>query len=142
MAWSGDIFQQNQSSGNNDLAFVVPGEGGNIWTDNMMIPKYAKNPVAAMQMIDWFYRPEIATMFTENVQYISSNSAVPGLIKRDAQLKKGANGLDQGTLQALASSPLVFPTEKELSRVRNYVTPQDPKTAQTFKNIFNAITEA
>ena len=24
----------------------------------------------------------------------------------------------------------------------NYVTPQDPKTAQTFKNIFNAITEA
>jgi spermidine/putrescine transport system substrate-binding protein len=142
MAWSGDIFQQNQSTGNNDLEFAVPDEGGNIWTDNMMIPKYAKNPVAAMQVIDWFYRPEIATMFTENVQYISSNSAVPGLIKEHAQLKKGANGLDQATLQALASSPLVFPTEKELSRVRNYVTPQDPKTAQTFKNIFNAITEA
>ena len=36
----------------------------------------------------------------------------------------------------------MFPTASELSRMRNYVTPVDPKTAQTFKNIFNAITEA
>ena len=142
MAWSGDIFQQNQSTGNNDLAFVVPAEGGNIWTDNMMIPKLAQNPVSAMKMIDWFYRPEIATMLTENVQYISSNSAVPTLMKQDAQRKKGANGQDQATLQALVDSPLVFPPASVLSRTRNYVTPVDPKTAQTFKNIFNAITEA
>jgi spermidine/putrescine transport system substrate-binding protein len=142
MAWSGDIFQQNQSTGNNDLQFVVPAEGGNIWTDNMMIPKLAQNPVSAMKMIDWFYRPEIATMLTENIQYISANSAVPSLIARDAKLKKGANGQDQATLQALVGSPLVFPPASELSRTRNYVTPQDPKTAQTFKNIFNAITEA
>ena len=44
MAWSGDIFQQNQSTGNNDLQFVVPDEGGNIWTDNMMIPKLRAEP--------------------------------------------------------------------------------------------------
>jgi spermidine/putrescine transport system substrate-binding protein len=142
MAWSGDIFQQNQSTGNNDLEFAVPDEGGNIWTDNMMIPKLAQNPVSAMKMIDWFYRPEIATMLTENVQYISSNSQVPVLMKQDAQNKKGANGQDQATLQALLSSPLVFPPQSVLSRTRNYVTPQDPTTAQTFKNIFNAITEA
>lgn len=142
MAWSGDIFQQNQSTGNNDLSFVVPDEGGNIWTDNMMIPKLAQNPVSAMKMIDWFYRPEIATMLTENVQYISSNSMVPTLMKQDAQRKKGANGQDQATLRALASSPLIFPPQSVLSRTRNYVTPQDPKTAETFKNIFNAITEA
>ena len=142
MAWSGDIFQQNQSTGNNDLSFVVPQEGGNIWTDNMMIPKLAQNPVSAMKMIDWFYRPEIATMLTENVQYISSNSAVPTLMAQDAQRKKGANGQDQATLKALLDSPLVFPPASVLSRTRNYVTPQDPATAQTFKNIFNAITEA
>jgi len=93
-------------------------------------------------MIDWFYRPEIATMLTENVQYISSNSAVPTLMAQDAQRKKGANGQDQATLKALLDSPLVFPPASVLSRTRNYVTPQDPTTAQTFKNIFNAITEA
>jgi spermidine/putrescine transport system substrate-binding protein len=141
MAWSGDIFQQNQSTGNNNLQFVVPAEGGTIWTDNMMIPKYAQNPISAMKVMDWFYRPDIATMVTENIQYISACSPVPSLIAQDAQLKKGANGQNQATLQALVNSPLVFPPASELDRVRNYVTPADPKTAQTFKNIFNAITE-
>jgi spermidine/putrescine transport system substrate-binding protein len=141
MAWSGDIFQQNQSAGNNDLQFVVPAEGGTIWTDSMMIPKYAQNPVSAMRMMDWFYRPDIATMVTENIQYISACAPVSSLIEQDAKLKKGANGQDQATLQALVSSPLVFPPPSVLSRVRNYVTPADPKTAQTFKNIFNAISE-
>ena len=44
MAWSGDIFLQNLSSGT-DLRFVIPREGGNMWTDNMMIPG-VQNPVA------------------------------------------------------------------------------------------------
>ena len=56
MAWSGDIFQQNLSAGT-DLQFVVPAEGGMIWTDNMMIPMYAPNPVDAMKLMDWFYQP-------------------------------------------------------------------------------------
>jgi spermidine/putrescine transport system substrate-binding protein len=142
MAWSGDIFQQNESAGNNDLQFVVPAEGGNIWTDNMMIPALAQNPVSAMKMIDWFYHPQIATMLTENIQYISACAPVRSLIEQDATLKKGANGQSQSTLQDLASSPLVFPSQSEYNRLRNYITPANPNTAQTFKNIFNAITEA
>ena len=142
MAWSGDIFQQNQSTGNNDLQFAVPAEGGNLWTDNMMIPKNAQNPVSAMKIIDWFYRPEIATMLTENIQYITACAPVRSLIKQNAQLKKGINGQNQATLQTLVNSELVFPSQSELDRCRNYVTPLDPNTAQVFKNIFNAITEA
>jgi spermidine/putrescine transport system substrate-binding protein len=142
MAWSGDIFQQNESAGNNDLQFAVPVEGGNIWTDNMMIPKLAQNPVSAMKMIDWFYHPRIATMLTENIQYISACAPVQSLIEQDAKLKKGANGQSQATLQQMVTSPLVFPSASELGRTRNYITPADPNTAQTFKNIFNAITEA
>ena len=142
MAWSGDIFQQNQSAGNNDLQFVVPAEGGTIWSDNMMIPKYAQNPVAAMKMMDWFYRPQIAAMLTENIQYINACSTTQGLIEQDAKLKHGANGQDQATLRLLSSSPLVFPPQSELDRLKNYVTPLDPQTAQDFRNLFNAITEA
>jgi spermidine/putrescine transport system substrate-binding protein len=142
MAWSGDIFQQNESAGNNDLQFVVPDEGGNIWTDNMMIPSLAQNPVSAMKMIDWFYHPQIATLLTENIQYISACAPVRSLIEQDAKLKKGANGQSQATLQQLAGSPLVFPSQSEIDRLRNYITPANPSTAQTFKNIFNAITEA
>jgi len=141
MAWSGDIFQQNQSAGNNDLQFAVPKEGGTIWTDNMMIAKFAQNPVSAMMMMDWFYHPLIAAMLTENIQYINACSTTQGLIEQDAKLPRGANGQSKATLEALVSSPLVFPPDSELERVRNYVTPVNPQTAQTFKNIFNAIVE-
>lgn len=141
MAWSGDIFQQNESTGNNDLRFVVPAEGGTIWTDNMMIPKLAKNPVSAMKLMDWYYRPEIAAMVTENVQYITACAPVQSVIEQDAKRAKGANGQTRATLKSLVNSPLVFPPASELRRTKNYITPRDPKTAQTFKNIFNAITE-
>jgi spermidine/putrescine transport system substrate-binding protein len=67
---------------------------------------------------------------------------VRSLIDQDAKLKKGANGQSQATLQDLATSPLVFPSQSEMDRLRNYITPANPNTAQTFKNIFNAITEA
>jgi spermidine/putrescine transport system substrate-binding protein len=142
MAWSGDIFQQNQSAGNSDLQFVVPREGGTLWSDNMMIPKYSQNPVGAMMIMDWFYHPQIAAMLTENIQYINACSTTQGLIQQDSQLKHGANGQSQATLQTLASSPLVFPPQSELDRLRNYVTPLDPRTAQDFRNLFTAVTEA
>jgi spermidine/putrescine transport system substrate-binding protein len=142
MAWSGDIFQQNESAGNNDLQFVTPAEGGTIWTDNMMIPKYAQNPVAAMMMMDWFYHPQIAAMLTENIQYINACSTTQALIEQDAKLKHGANGQSQATLQSMVDSPLIFPPQSVLDRCRNYVTPANPQTGQDFRNIFNAITEA
>jgi spermidine/putrescine transport system substrate-binding protein len=69
MAWSGDVFLQNLSSGT-DLRFVIPREGGNMWTDNMMIPRRAQNPVDAMMLMDWYYRPAIAAMLTEAINYI------------------------------------------------------------------------
>jgi spermidine/putrescine transport system substrate-binding protein len=141
MGWSGDIFQQNQSVGNNDLQFVIPQEGGTLWTDNMMIPKYCANPVGAMQMIDWFYRPEIATLLTENIQYINACEPVLDMIKADAARSGGANGQTQATLQALTTSALVFPPAGQLNRLSNYVTPVRPAEADTFKNIFNSVSQ-
>ena len=43
MAWSGDVFQKNLSE-EPDLKFVIPEEGGTIWTDNLMIPMTARQP--------------------------------------------------------------------------------------------------
>ena len=141
MAWSGDIFQQNQSVGNNDLRFVIPSEGGNLWTDNMMIPKYCANPVGAMELIDWFYRPEIGAMVTENIQYINACGPVLDMIKADAAKPGGANGQTQATLQSLITSPLVFPSAATLDGLSNYVTPVKPAEADLFKNIFNAVSQ-
>src|SRR5882672_2696878 len=82
-AWSGDIFQKNLSDGTN-LKFVIPEEGGTIWTDNFMIPITAANPVDAITLIDFFYDPKIATSLTEYINYISPVPAVQSLVKAGA----------------------------------------------------------
>jgi spermidine/putrescine transport system substrate-binding protein len=134
MAWSGDIFQQNLSAGS-DLQFVVPQEGGTIWTDNMMIPKYAKNPVAAMELIDWFYRPDIAALLTEAIEYISPVPSVQDVIKKAAASASGSN---KQTLLEVADSPLVWLSTAEYARLKNYV-PVTAKNEATFNGIFQPV---
>jgi spermidine/putrescine transport system substrate-binding protein len=116
MAWSGDIFQQNLSSGTN-LKFVIPDEGGTLWTDNMMIPRYAQNPVDAMMLMDWYYRPEIAAQLTESINYISAVPAAQPIIARDAAKTGGST---RQLLREVATSELVWPTPADYKRLYNY----------------------
>ena len=134
MAWSGDIFQQNLSAGT-ELQFTVPKEGGTIWTDNMMIPKYAKNPVAAMELIDWFYRPDIAALLTEAIEYISPVPSVQGIIKKAAA---SASGAAKQSLAEVADSPLVWISSAEYARLKSYV-PVTAKNEATFNGIFQPV---
>jgi spermidine/putrescine transport system substrate-binding protein len=55
--YSGDIFQANLNSKYRDLVLMIPKEGVMIWTDNMIIPLYAANPLDAMTCMDYFYSP-------------------------------------------------------------------------------------
>ena len=134
MAWSGDIFQQNLSAGTS-LQFTVPTEGGTLWTDNMMIPKYAQNPVAAMELIDWFYRPQIAAMVTEAINYITPVPSVQAIIQADAAK---ATGSDKATLEQVASSPLVWLTPADYARLHPYVKITAQNRA-TFYSIFQPV---
>ncbi|GLY84078.1 polyamine ABC transporter substrate-binding protein [Actinoallomurus iriomotensis] len=125
MAWSGDIFQQNLNEGSN-LKFVIPKEGATIWTDNMMIPKTAENPVDALMMMDFFYRPEIAANLAEFINYVTPVPAAKDVIAADAAK---ATGSKKKTLESVASSPLVFPTDADYARLRHYrsLTPAEEK---------------
>ncbi len=116
MAWSGDIFQQNLSSGT-DLKFVIPDEGGTLWTDNMMIPRYAQNPVDAMMLMDWYYQPAIAAQLTESINYISAVPAAQRIITRDAARATGSN---RRLLHEVATSELVWPSPADYKRLFNY----------------------
>ena len=116
MAWSGDIFQQNLSSGT-DLKFVIPDEGGTLWTDNMMIPRYAQNPVDAMMLMDWYYRPQIAAQLTESINYISAVPSAQRIIARDAARATGSN---RKVLHEVATSELVWPSAADYKRLFNY----------------------
>ena len=74
MTWSGDAIWaiEEANAGGVDLDYVVPKEGSNIWYDGWVIPKYAKNPVAASYFINFMCRPDIALRNMDFCGYVSS----------------------------------------------------------------------
>lgn len=115
MAWSGDIFQANASGAT--LKFVVPKEGAVLWTDNMCIPQHAEHPVDAMTYMDFVYTPQIAAMLAESINYITPVPGAQAVIRQDAAK---ATGDDKAALNELATSPLIFPSPSDFSRLHRY----------------------
>lgn len=70
--WSGDA--QYAIELNEDLQYVVPVEGSNIWVDGMVIPKAAKNRENAEIFINFLCRPDIAQMNCEEIWYSTPNT--------------------------------------------------------------------
>ena len=134
MAWSGDIFQLQQS-GAPDLKFVVPEEGGIIWTDNMCIPAKAQHPVDAITYMDYVYQPDIAAMITEWVNYITPVPAAQDVILADAEK---ASGGDATYLKGVAESPLVFPTPDIYERTAHYRV-LEPEEEEEWNSTFEPI---
>lgn len=114
IAWSGDIFQLQES--NPELRFVVPKEGGILWTDTMIIPKGAANIAEAHAWMNFYYRPEIAARVTESVQYVSTVPASRAIILADAE----ARPAERAALQRLANSDLLYPDDASLARLHRY----------------------
>lgn len=138
MAWSGDVFQLQFD--NPDLTFVVPDEGGILWTDNMAIPKGAEHPNDALAMMNFLYEPEIAAQVAEYVNYITPVPGAQEIIRANAQA--AADEGDQETadyLTAVAESPLVFPTEEMLSRLYSYKV-LDEEEERFWNELFQEVT--
>lgn len=56
------------------LDYVVPEEGSNLWFDNMVIPKTAKNIEGAHEFINFMLDPEHAAQNAEYVGYSTPNA--------------------------------------------------------------------
>jgi spermidine/putrescine transport system substrate-binding protein len=77
-AWSGMAMQAHNGlgsdlSGNPDIAFVIPKEGGMIWMDNMSILKDSPNAYTAHVFINFLMRPEVAARNAEYIGYLLPN---------------------------------------------------------------------
>jgi spermidine/putrescine transport system substrate-binding protein len=134
-AWSGDIFQKNLSDGT-DFKFVVPQEGGTLWTDNMTIPITAKNPVDAIELIDYFYLPTTAASLTEFIAYVTPVPAAQAQIKADAAK---ATGDTKARDEALAVSPNIFPSEEVYANLHYYVSFPSVSVQQQYNKLFEPI---
>lgn len=78
LVWSGDA---SEIMGENEkLDYVVPEEGSNLWFDNMVIPKTARNIEGAHQFINFMLDPEVAAQNAEYVGYSTPNQAALALL--------------------------------------------------------------
>lgn len=77
-SWSGSAMQArsglgDEFSGNPDIAFVIPKEGGMIWMDNMVILADSPNTYTAHVFMNFMLRPDIAARNAEYVGYLTPN---------------------------------------------------------------------
>ena len=136
MAWSGDVFQLQFD--NPDLRFVVPEEGAILWVDNMAIPLNAEHPNDALAMMDYVYRPEVAAQIAEYVNYIVPVPAAQDIIRQHAA--EAESDEDREYLEAVAESPLVFPTEDMLSKLYSYKV-IDEEEEREWNELFQEVTQ-
>ena len=131
-AWSGDIFIAQQSVANGgdgfpEMKFVFPKEGPIYWHDNMCIPLYAQHPVDAITYMNYVYQPDVAGMMADFIWYVTP---VPSA--KDYVL----NTLDD---PAVANSPLVFPTEEDLSAAKQYKVFKDTDEEDAWNAVWQPV---
>ena len=99
--YSGEaIYTQRE---NENLKYVIPKEGTNVWIDSWVIPKNAPNKENAEKFINFMCREDIALMNFEYITYSTPNTAAQALIE-DEEIK---------------NSPIAFP---DLSQYENLET--------------------
>ena len=74
VVYSGEAYLGH--SYNEDLEYVVPKEGSNLWIDSWIITKNCKNKEAAEKFLDFLFRKDVAYTNFEYIYYSTPNKAV------------------------------------------------------------------
>jgi spermidine/putrescine transport system substrate-binding protein len=119
-AWSGDVIQLGKK-----FKFVIPDEGGMLWTDNMLIPQKAPHPYNAHSWMNFYYQPEIAAMVADYVWYVTPADGVQPILQEQKS--------------DVADSPLVFPDPATLDTLSEFKA-LSAEEEQAFDELFLELT--
>ena len=81
MEWNGDILQVMAED--DDLSFVVPGEGSQLWQDCLCIPKGAPHLENAHRFINFILDAEAGAAIADFIQYATPNGAAKKLMSKE-----------------------------------------------------------
>ena len=70
---------------NEDIDYVIPKEGSNLWFDAMVIPKTSQNKEAAEKFINFITDPEIALRNAEYVGYSIPNTTAIAMLDEEVR---------------------------------------------------------
>ena len=124
---------------------MIPKEGLMLWTDNMIIPLNAANPLDAITTMDYYYSP-----ITESVVEYYDNYICP--VPAAKQQLLHPTGWNRAALAALkpeialptsviANSPDIFPTPARVALSRNYYQFKSQEEINTWTNLFLPIVQ-
>jgi spermidine/putrescine transport system substrate-binding protein len=109
MGWSGDVLGLlvPDQTKDQDFQWQLPDQGGMLWTDNMAIPKGAKNKAQAEVFINWYYIAKNAAQVEAYVNYVCP------VVGADVEIGK----IDA----SLATNVLIFPTTDMQGKLHQFV---------------------
>lgn len=88
---------------NSHLHYVIPEGGTNLWFDNIVIPKTAKNLKGAYAFINFMLKPENAAQNAEYIGYSTPNKGAMKILPK-----------------SITSDRQFYPTEKQLDKMEVY----------------------
>jgi spermidine/putrescine transport system substrate-binding protein len=119
------------------IEFVVPTEGGLLWTECMCIPKGAAHLADAIAFMDFVYEPEVAAQIT---QYVSAISPVPEAQAEIVQLAEATDDpAERSRLLGVASDPLVFPTPESVADLHPSRVPASLEEVGAWEDAFRPV---
>lgn len=101
VSFSGEAREMLNS--NKHLHYIVPSKGSNLWFDNIVIPKTAKNIEGAYRFINFMLRPENAARNAKYIGYATPNKAAKALLPKD-----------------ITSNRAFYPTEETIANLETY----------------------
>ncbi|KRL63922.1 ABC transporter substrate-binding protein [Lactobacillus psittaci] len=116
VTWSGEASEM--LSNNKHLHYIVPSEGSNLWFDNLVMPKTAKNKKAAYAFINFMLNPKNAAQNAEYVGYATPNKAALKYLPKD-----------------VINDKQFYPDDKTLSHLQVY-RDLDQKKVQEYNDLF------
>jgi spermidine/putrescine transport system substrate-binding protein len=81
MEWNGDILQVMEED--DDISYVVPKEGSNVWQDCLCIPKGAPHRENAHKFINYILDAKAGAAIAEFIYYATPNRAARALLGDD-----------------------------------------------------------
>lgn len=85
LSWSGDAVWSMWE--NESLGYYVPDEGSNIWADGFVIPKFARNKLAAERFINYLFMQNIDDPWGEESDYADNGIILMDTIGYTSSLK-------------------------------------------------------
>lgn len=88
---------------NEHLHYVIPEEGSNLWFDNFVIPKTAKNIDGAYDFINFMLKPDVAAQNAEYIGYSTPNKKALKILPKE-----------------VTSDPQFYPSDKIIEHLEVY----------------------